>query len=211
MASVQPPPATAPRAAEAPAFTRRERHLHTTATAPARPDAPAFTRRERHLHTTATAPAPAQKPPRLRGGSVTFTLRPPRPRPPRSPRVYAAGASPSHYGHRAPRTPEAPALMIRGETYFAIFTDGASRTASAVPSRSPHTMSYHEVPLRAAGASRRTARRGAQGVGVEPFGNLVVPAAARNHGWGHLSGTAHPDLRQEWSVPGILAGKNSRW
>ena len=109
---------------EAPAFTRREPHLHPTPPAPrAHPEAPAFTRREPHLHPT---PPPRTrhpgKPPRLRGGSLTFTLRPRRARrtpeapaftrrephlhptrparharDPGSPRVYAAGASPSPY------------------------------------------------------------------------------------------------------------------
>jgi len=122
---------------EAPAFTRRESHLH--ATSPRRPAPPrsprvhaagaspstyvpaprhregrAFTRRESHRQPTSPRRA-AEKPPRSRGGSLTFHLRP-RAAPPRSPRVHAAGASPSTYVP-APRHREA-AVFTRREPRF---------------------------------------------------------------------------------------------
>jgi len=78
--------------------------------APRRREAPAFTRREYHLPPTSPRRA-AEKPPRSRGGSLTFHLRP-RAAPPRSPRVHAAGASPSTYVP-APRCREAPAFTRR--------------------------------------------------------------------------------------------------
>ena len=69
------------------------------------------------VHAAGASPSPyaprprVQKPPRSRGGSVTFTLRT-APRAFRSPRVHAAGASPSPYAPRPPRS-EAPAFTRR--------------------------------------------------------------------------------------------------
>ena len=60
--------------AEAPAFTRREDHLQPTSRGHAGSEAPAFTRREDHLQPTCPR-TPAQKPPRSRGGRITFNLR----------------------------------------------------------------------------------------------------------------------------------------
>jgi hypothetical protein len=81
--------------------------------ASARGEAPAFTRREPHVRPT-TLPQPrVEKPPRLRGGSLTFALRPFRNRVWRSPRVYAAGASRSPYDPSATACGEAPAFTRR--------------------------------------------------------------------------------------------------
>ena len=197
-----------------------------------RPEAPAFTRRERHLHPTARAPR-AAKPPRSRGGSVTFTLRPapPRRKPPRSrggsvtftlrpaspragsPRVHAAGASPSPYGPR-PRAPEAPAFTRRERHLHP--TARAARAAKPPRSRGGSvTFTLRPAPPRAgsprvhaAGASpspygpcraRRSPRVHAAGASPSPYGPrrraLEAPAFTRRER--HLHPTARAAARLE--------------
>ena len=78
-AGASPPPYDQPHhhRTEAPAFTRRERHLHPTCGPPSC-EKPPRSRGGSLTFTLTTSPATIhRKPPRSRGGSVTFTLRRP--------------------------------------------------------------------------------------------------------------------------------------
>jgi hypothetical protein len=99
-----------------------------------RREAPAFTRRERHLHPTSRLRGQLEKPPRSRGGSVIFTLRRASAGNWRSPRVHAAGVSPSPYVP-APCRREA---SVPSQTRVSALGSGSPRVHAAGVSPSPY-------------------------------------------------------------------------
>ena len=151
-AGASPPPYDQPHhhRTEAPAFTRRERHLHPTCGPPSRAEKPPRSRGGSLTFTLRAARPRAKKPPRSRGGSLTFTLRPAPPRSQRSPRVHAAGASPSPYEGPAtiakqpprsrggqssePRIRPVAASMRRFAEMFSIKSSSSGVLHSAAPS-----------------------------------------------------------------------------
>ena len=141
---------------EAPAFTRRERHLHPTTRDTARREAPAFTRREVHLHPTRRA-AHARRSPRVyaAGGSPSPYV--PR-HPPGSPRVHAAGASPSPY---VPRTaqPGSPRVHAAGGSPSPYVPrtrqPGSPRVHAAGASPSPYAAARRHTHREAPAFTRR--------------------------------------------------------